>query len=228
MGKQEILASLAFDLGPLHIGTTVLTTWLIMLLLAVTAWLATRRLRVDDPAPVQVAIEGAVTVIDDAIDAVMPGRSQLLLPFVGSLWIFVVIANLAGLIPGFSSPTGDLSLTTALAIMVFLSVHWFGIRSDGLAGYLRHYFRPNPLLFPFHILGEISRTVALAVRLFGNMMSLEMAALLVLLVAGLFAPVPLLMLHIVEALVQAYIFGMLALIYIAGGIQSQQIKKKEE
>lgn len=227
MGKQELLAAFAFHLGPLQIGTTVLTTWLITLLLSAGCWLSTRRLQVNNPPIFQVALEGAVAAIDGAIDAVMPGRSQQLLPFIGTLWIFIVTANLIGLVPGLRSPTGELSVTAALALLVFLSVHWFGIRSDGLAGYLRHYLRPNPILLPFHLLGEVSRTIALAVRLFGNMMSLEMAALLVLLVAGLFAPVPLMMLHIVEALVQAYIFGMLALIYIAGGIQSQQVRKKE-
>jgi F-type H+-transporting ATPase subunit a len=137
------------------------------------------------------------------------------------LWLFIAMANLTGLIPGLHGPTGDLSTTAALAILVFFSVHWYGIRSAGPGRYLRHYVAPSPILLPFHLLGELSRTLALAVRLFGNIMSLEMAALLVLLVAGLLVPVPLLMLHVVEALVQAYIFGMLALIYIAGGMQSQ-------
>jgi F-type H+-transporting ATPase subunit a len=173
-------------------------------------------------------LEGIVAAMDNAVRNVLPESSGQILPFIGTLWIFLVVANLAGLVPGLSSPTGDLSSTAALAVLVFLSVHWFGIRSDGLKPYLRHYLSPNPILLPFHLLGEITRTVALAVRLFGNMMSLELAALLVLLVAGLLAPVPLLMLHIVEALVQAYIFGMLALIYIAGGIQSQQLKNKKE
>ena len=159
--------------------------------------------------------------IESAIATVLPERSPLLLPFVGTLWLFVAVANLIGLIPGLHAPTGDLSTTAALAIVVFLSVHWYGIRSAGLRAYLRHYLSPSPVLLPFHLLGEFSRTLALAVRLFGNIMSLEMAALLVLLVAGLLVPVPVLMLHVIEALVQAYIFGMLALIYIAGGMQSQ-------
>jgi F-type H+-transporting ATPase subunit a len=138
----------------------------------------------------------------------------------------VVIANLMGIVPGLHSPTADLSTTAALAVLVFLSVHWYGIRIHGFRSYLRHYIEPNPILLPFHIVSEISRTVALAVRLFGNIFSLEMAALLVLLVAGFLVPVPVLLLHIVEALVQAYIFGMLALIYIAGGIQSLELRKK--
>jgi len=137
-------------------------------------------------------------------------------------------ANLASLIPGVRSPTGDLSLTAGLAILVFLAVHWYGIRSHGLKSYLRHYLQPNPMLLPFHIISELSRTVALAVRLFGNIFSLQMAALLVLLVAGFLAPVPVLMLHIIEAVVQAYIFGMLSLVYVAGAIQSQQLKHSQE
>ena len=109
-----------------------------------------------------------------------------------------------------------------------LSVHWYGIRTQGLKRYLQHYLTPSPILLPFHIISEITRTIALAVRLFGNMMSLGMVALLLLMVGGFLVPVPILMLHIVEALVQAYIFGMLALIYIAGAIQSQQLREEEK
>ena len=98
----------------------------------------------------------------------------------------------------------------------------------GLKAYLRHYLAPTPILLPFHLISEVTRTIALAVRLFGNMMSLELAALLILMVAGFLAPVPILMLHIIEALVQAYIFGTLALIYVAGGLQSQQLHHKQQ
>ncbi len=209
------------------IGETVLTTWALMLLVFLVSWISTRRLATE-PRPWQVALEGIVGAIQNAIDAVLPEHSAEILPFVGSLWIFVVIANLAGIIPGVQSPTADLSTTAALAVLVFLSVHWYGIRIHGLKVYLRHYLEPNPILLPFHLVSEISRTVALAVRLFGNIFSLEMAALLILLVAGFLVPVPVLLLHIVEALVQAYIFGMLALIYIAGGIQSLESKKAGE
>ena len=151
-----------------------------------------------------------------------------MLPFIGGLWVFLVTANLIGVVPGFSSPTADLSVTLALALLVFLSTHWYGLRSQGLRRYLQHYLTPSPILLPFHLISEITRTLALAVRLFGNMMSLEMAALLILLVAGFLVPVPILALHIIEALVQAYIFGMLALIYVAGGIQSQQVKQQQQ
>jgi F-type H+-transporting ATPase subunit a len=173
------------------------------------------------PGPLQTVAEGIVLAIEETIEASAPAHVQRLLPFIGSLWIFLGFANLLGLIPGLNSPTRDLSATSALALIVFGSTHWFGIREQGLRNYLRHYLSPTPLLLPFHLLSEITRTVALAIRLFGNIMSLEMGALLVLLVAGFLVPVPLLLLHVIEGLVQAYIFGMLALIYVAGALQQQ-------
>ncbi len=207
-----------FHLGPFGISESVLLTWAIMLFLAFFCHFATR----DSLSLPAVALEGIVDAMVDAIEDVAPDKGEELLPFIGSLWIFIVISNLIGIVPGLSSPTADLSVTSALAVLVFLSVHWYGIRSEGFGNYLKHYTRPSPILLPFHLISEISRTVALAVRLFGNIMSLEMAALLVLLVGGLLVPIPLLMLHIVEALVQAYIFGMLALIYVSGAMESQQ------
>ncbi len=228
MGAGELSVNTVFQLGPLSVTTTVVTTWAIMAASALFAWLTTRRLRID-PGPLQSGIEGIVSVLEEAIRAVAPEQARQIMPFIASLWLFLIVSNLSGLIPGVHAPTGDLSATAALAMLVFLSVHWFGIRSQGLKAYLRHYLTPSPILLPFHIISEITRTIALAVRLFGNIMSLEMAAALILLVAGFLAPIPILMLHIIEALVQAYIFGMLALIYVAGGMQSQQLKqlKKE-
>ena len=227
MDGNQLLIEPVMELGPLVITNTVIMTWLIMGVICLVAWLVSRRLNIE-PGPVQTAVEGMVSAIDEAVAAVEPQHGRYIMPFIGSLWIFLVIANLSGLIPGAHSPTRDLSATAALAFLVFLSTHWYGIRIQGLKHYLRHYLLPTPILLPFHLISEITRTVALAVRLFGNMMSLEMAALLILLVAGFLAPVPILMLHIVEALVQAYIFGMLALIYVAGGIQSQQLRQSKQ
>ncbi|MCW5659983.1 MAG: F0F1 ATP synthase subunit A [Burkholderiaceae bacterium] len=227
MGKPELLEWLAFQIGPLRIGPTVLTTWLLMALMVAPAFAVTRRLSVTAPSRAQAALEGIVLALQGAINDAAPGQSARLLPFIGTLWLFIGAANLLGLVPGLRAPTGELSVTVALALMVFAAVHWFAIRTDGLRAHLRHYLEPNPVLLPFHLLGEITRTLAMAVRLFGNLLSLEMAALLVLLVAGFLAPVPLLALHIVEALVQAYIFGTLALVYIAGALQSHEMQKKE-
>lgn len=220
-------AGTVFQIGAIHVTHSIVVTWGIMLALAVFSWVVTRRLG-REPGPMQAAVEGAVGAIDETIRSVLPGHAERVFPFMATLWIFILLANLIGLIPGIHAPTGDLSVTAALAVLVFVSVHWFGIGIDGITPYLRHYLAPSPLLLPFHIISEISRTLTLAVRLFGNMMSLEMAALLVLLVAGFLVPVPLLMLHIVEALIQAYIFGMLALIYLAGAIQTRALHSPSE
>jgi F-type H+-transporting ATPase subunit a len=224
MGSTVDLAPL-FRIGPVLITAPVVTTWVLMALVVAGAWLATRRLSIEAPGPIQTALEGTMLAIDAAVRDAVPTQPERIMPFIATLWLFIGVANLAGIVPGVESPTATLSTTAGLALLVFLSVHWFGIRTEGLRSYLRHYLSPSPILLPFHIISEITRTLALAIRLFGNMMSLHMAALLVLLVAGFLVPVPLLMLHIVEAIVQAYIFGMLALVYIASGIQSQQLNR---
>jgi F-type H+-transporting ATPase subunit a len=216
----------SFALGPLTIQSSVVTTWCVMLLLLGLAWLSTRNLKMF-PGTLQTVVESIMAAIEEAVLSVAPEHGRLILPFIATLWLFLIVANLVGLIPGLHSPTRDLSVTSALAVLVFFSVPWYGIKTQGFKKYLRHYLTPSPLLLPFHIISEFTRTLALAIRLFGNMMSLEMAALLILLVAGFLAPIPILMLHIIEALVQAYIFGMLALIYLAGAIQSQRHDSKE-
>ncbi len=216
-----------FSIGPLDFSVSLLTSVGLTLVIGALSFLLTRHMQ-RTPGRMQVVLEGSVAALEGAIEQVAGKHTERIMPFVAGLWVFLVCANLLGLIPGLDSPTRDLSVTAALAILVFFSVHWFGIRSQGLKRYLRHYLSPSPILLPFHLISEVTRTVALAVRLFGNMMSLEMAALLILLVAGFLVPVPILMLHVVEALVQAYIFGMLALIYIAGGIQSQEEASSRE
>lgn len=227
MITTSVFEGVMFEIAGLKISGSIVLTWGIIVILAVVSAVLTRKLE-SQPGLLQTALEGAVTAMENAIEDVLPGRVELVFPFVATLWTFILVANLLGLIPGLSSPTSDLSVTAALAILVFLSVHWFGLKAEGWKQYLKHYLAPNPIMLPFHLISEVSRTVALAVRLFGNVMSLEIAAVLVLMVAGLLVPVPLLMLHIVEALIQAYLFGMLALIYIAGGIQSQEIRIQKE
>ena len=217
---------IAIHVGPLVIGLSLLTTWGIMLVISLVAWLTTRHLELL-PDSIQTLVEGIMLSIDEAILAIVPEHGRQILPFIATLWLFLIVANLVSLIPGLHSPTRDLSVTSALAVLVFFSVHWFGIKTQGLKNYLRHYLAPSPILLPFHIISEFTRTLALAIRLFGNIMSLEMTAMLVLLVAGFLAPIPILMLHIIEALVQAYIFGMLALIYLASAMQSQSPNSQE-
>lgn len=217
MSNAETAAAVVLQWGPVAISSTVLTTWGVMALFAATGlWSMLRPM-----GRLHTALEAMVVSIEAAIAEVLPADCvRSVLPFIASLWLFVLVANLVGLIPELHSPTRDLSATAALAVLVFAATHWFGIRRHGLRQHLQHYVEPSFILLPFHIISEITRTLALAIRLFGNIMSLEMAALLVLLIAGFLVPVPLLMLHVIEAVVQAYIFGMLALIYIAGVLES--------
>ena len=227
MEQEGIFDVLAFKIGSISLSASLLTSAFLSFLLILISWLASKRLR-SDPGPWQTIAESLYLAAYEAVSSLVSKQVDQILAFVSGLWLFVFMANMIGLVPGFSSPTADVSVTMALAVLVYFSVHWFGIRSDGLMPYLKHYLKPNPLLLPLHLISELSRTLALAIRLFGNVMSLEMAAYLILLVAGLLVPIPLLMLHIIEAMIQAYLFGMLALIYIAGGIQSHETRKQEE
>lgn len=227
MGEDSLFIRPIFELGPVQFTSTVLTTWLVMAIIVCIVWLVTRSLQMS-PNRLQSMVEAIVSIIEDSIRDVAPQHVQQIMPFIGTLWVFLVFANLIGLIPGLHSPTRDLSATAAMALLVFLSVHWYGIRLQGLKNYLLHYLKPSPILLPFNLISEVTRTIALAVRLFGNMMSMEMIAMLMLLVAGFLVPVPILMLHIIEALVQAYIFGMLALIYVASSLQSQQLRQQKQ
>ncbi|HFD2285072.1 MULTISPECIES: F0F1 ATP synthase subunit A [Legionella] len=215
-------------MGGLPITQSVLTTWFIMISLFIMAWSTTYKCSLLQPSTYQLLWEGVLSTMYDAIKEVLPNHVELIFPFVATLWIFILVSNLIGVIPGFYSPTADLSVTASLAIITFLSVHWFGIRAEGWREYLKHYIKPTPFLLPFHLISEISRTLALAVRLFGNIMSLQLTALIVLMIAGFLVPIPILILHIIEAIIQAYIFGMLALIYIAGGIQAHELKSQGE
>lgn len=220
MDKVSIDVETIFSLGPLNFSISLLTCIGLTVFLGGLFAVLTHNLQ-RLPDSMQVVLEGVVMALENAVKDVAGKYTERIMPLIASLWLFLVVANLLGLIPGFHTPTRDLSVTSALAILVFLSVHWFGITSQGVGSYFHHYLKPSPLLLPFHIVSEITRTLALAVRLFGNMMSLELTALVVLMLAGFLVPVPVLLLHVIEALVQAYIFGMLALIYIAGGLQFQ-------
>lgn len=220
---NELVAQSLFRLGPVSITTSVVITWGLMLVLVIALRLLTRGLQNEHPRAYQIILEGAITAAKDTIQAILPEQVDLVFPFIMTLWTFILMANLIGVIPGLSSPTSDLSVTAGLAILVFLSVHWFGIKAEGYKNYFKHYLQPNFFMLPFHLLSELSRTLALAVRLFGNVMSLQITAFFILLIAGFLVPIPILALHIIEAVLQAYIFGMLALIYIASGIQAKHI-----
>ncbi len=147
------------------------------------------------------------------------------LPFIGTLFIFIGTASVLSVIPGFEPPTGSLSTTAALAICVFIAVPLFGVLEEGVAGYLEHYIQPSVFMLPFHLMGEISRTLALAVRLFGNVMSETKLIVILIAVSPFFFPVLMHALGLVIGLIQAYIFAVLALVYIASAARAHEVRK---
>ncbi|MEO5375708.1 MAG: F0F1 ATP synthase subunit A [Alphaproteobacteria bacterium] len=206
-----------FSLGPVPVTATVVTTWGLMALLTVGAWLATRRLAVR-PGRGQVVLELLVTGIADQIEAAIHRDPHPYLPLIGTLFLFIATANLSGEIPGVEAPTGRLETTAALAGVVFLSTHVMGVRALGLGAYLRRYLRPTVVMLPFNLLSEFTRTLALAVRLFGNVMSHGFIVAVVLGLAGLLVPIPIMALGLLIGLVQAYIFAVLATVFVGAAV----------
>jgi F-type H+-transporting ATPase subunit a len=210
-----------FRLGPVGITTPVVTTWGIMAAMAVAAWLGTRRLAVR-AGPVQAVLEILVETIAAQLRDVMRRDPGPWLPLIGTLFLYLAAANLCGVLPAVAPPTSRLETPAALAVVVFCAVHVAGVRSRGVGGYLKSYLQPNPLLLPLNILEEITRTFSLAIRLFGNMMSHELVVAIVLLLAGLLVPVPFLLLAVMIGLIQAYIFTVLAAVFIAAAADTSE------
>jgi F-type H+-transporting ATPase subunit a len=204
--------------GIVVINATLVFTWVAMGALVVGSWLATRRLRVAPPLNRrQMFLEALVSFTDAQISEVMNQKATRYLPFLGTLFMFIATMNLLSIIPGYRSPTGSLSTTAALATVVFFAVPYFGIRSQGAGGYFQQYLRPSIFMLPFNIIGELSRTLALAVRLFGNIMSGEMIVAILLLIVPLFFPIIMQALGLLVGVIQAYIFAVLAAVFIASG-----------
>ena len=201
--------------GAFELNATIVFTWLVMFVVVVTSWLATRRLSdTEDISTFQNLLEVLVTGLADQIRDVSRQAPGRYLPFVGTLFIFIAVSNLMSVIPGYSAPTASLSTTTALALCVFVAVPLYGIASSGIVGYLRQYLRPTPLMLPFTVISEVSRTIALAIRLYGNAMSSAMIAGILISITPFIFPVVMDLFGLLTGLIQAYIFAVLAMVYI--------------
>ena len=217
MASSPLASTILFHLGPVGITRPVVTTWAIMAVLTLISWLVTGRLRLH-PDRRQIVLELLVTAIMAQIDEVIRKSPRPFLPLLGTLFIFLVAANLVGVLPGVEAPTGKLETPAALALIVFVAVHYFGVRARGPFGYLASFAKPKVIMLPLNIVSEIMRTFSLMVRLFGNVMSGEFVIALVVALAGLFVPVPLMALEILVGLVQAYIFTILATVFIGAAV----------
>ncbi|RXJ49623.1 F0F1 ATP synthase subunit A [Gelidibacter gilvus] len=212
-----------WEYGFININLTIVTTWALMLLLGLGAWLITRNLKSEiKTSRWQNVLEMLVIMIRDQIKEVGLKKPEKYIGFIGTLFLFIAVSNLLTIVPWYEAPTGSLSTTAALAISVFIAVPVFGIAGGGLKGYLRSYLQPNFIMLPFNIISEISRTLALAVRLFGNIMSGGLIATVLISIVPFFFPMIMSALGLLTGMIQAYIFAILATVYIAAATQEEK------
>jgi len=215
--------------GFLTLNATIVFTWLLMLALVIGSTLVTRKLSTGlQRSGWQNLLEIVVTAIEKQIQDVGLTPPQKYIGFLGTLFLFVGAASLCTVIPGYETPTGSLSTTAALALCVFVAVPFFGIEEQGVGDYLKSYTKPTFIMLPFNIIGEVSRTLALAVRLFGNMMSGAMIVGILLTITPFIFPIFMTALGLLTGMVQAYIFSILAAVYIAAATRVRKPKPQAE
>jgi F-type H+-transporting ATPase subunit a len=223
-------STIVFEAWGFAINATIVNTWIIMALLTVVSMLITRKLRPDvPPNRWRTMLEVIVQGIQSQIEEISRRPSRNLLHFVGTLFLFIATSNLMLVVPGFDPPTASLSTTAALALSVLIAVPLFGVTSRGVGGYLRTYLQPSVIMLPFNIISEFSRGISLAIRLYGNIMSGAVIAAILLSVAPFFFPVVMDVLGLLTGLIQAYIFAILATVYISSASvdPSTSITEKE-
>jgi len=215
--------------GIFKLNGTILFTWGLMLVLAVGSKIITRKLSTGlTHSRWQNLVEIVVTSIEKQIEEVGLSQPQKYLGFLGTLFLFLATASIFTVIPGYEPPTGSLSTTAALALSVFVAVPFFGIEEQGISNYLKSYMKPTIVMLPFNIISELSRTLALAVRLFGNMMSGAMIVAILLTVMPFIFPIVMTLLGLLTGMVQAYIFSILAAVYIAAATRVSKPKPEPE
>ena len=217
MEVSPLSTAVIFRLGPVPITSEVITTWAIMFALGLLSYLGTRRLSLEG-SRWQTILEAVITLSNKQIRDVVQRDPERYLPLLGTLFLFILAANLLALFPGVEPPTAKIETPAALALIVFFAVHFYGIRAQGLWQYLKGYTKPNPLLLPLNVLSELTRTLSLMIRLFGNIMSHELVVGIVVVLAGLFVPIPFMALTILVSLIQAYIFTILATVFIGAAV----------
>lgn len=211
--------------GWFKLNGTIVFTWGIMLLLAVGAKLITRNLTTEhERSRWQNLLEIVVTAMQQQIKDVGLRQPERFIGFLGTLFLFVATAALCTVVPGYEPPTGSLSTTAALAVCVLIAVPMYGIADQGVGGYLKSYLEPTFIMLPFNLISEVSRTLALAVRLFGNMMSGAMILAILLTITPFLFPILMILLGLLTGMVQAYIFSILAAVYIAAAMSTHETK----
>lgn len=217
-----------WEYGWFKLNATIVFTWAIILVMAIGSKLITRKLSTDHQrSRWQNLLEIVICGIQQQIADIGLKQPRQYIGFLGTLFLFVAVSALCTVIPGYEPPTGSLSTTLALAICVFVAVPMFGIEAQGIGGYLRTYIEPTVIMLPFNLISEASRTLALAVRLFGNMMSGAMIMAILLTITPLLFPIVMTLLGLLTGMVQAYIFSILAAVYIAAATRVRETKPKK-
>ncbi len=207
---------------------TVITAWIIIVILAILSFVISRRLSILNPSKMQVFAEKIVIAIKETLEGSSSIPAWTLVPFIGTIWIYVGFMNLISLIPYFHNPTRDLSTTAALSVIAFFSIHYYGIKFNGFKGYIKRYIEPSVFLLPFNLFADISRIFAMAIRLFGNMLSWEMIIAILIALVGFLVPVPMILLSIVGDVLHAFLFGLLTYIFIISGIRVEKLESTKE
>lgn len=211
------------------LNATILYTWLIMVILVVGSWWVTRNLSVSHRlSNWQNMLEAIVEVINQQIREASRQDPKPYLPFVGTLFLFIALANMLTIFPVYESPAGSLSTTTALALCVFIAVPIYSIWMRGILGYLKHFIEPTPIMLPFQIISEVSRTISLAIRLFGNIMSTSLLVAILITIAPIIFPALMRLFGVLIGIIQAYVFAILTMVYIASGTRAQRVQQSDQ
>ncbi|MFP4006448.1 MAG: F0F1 ATP synthase subunit A [Spirulinaceae cyanobacterium] len=206
------------------LNATLVYTWLVMAILVIGSWLVTRNPKIDpqEISPWQNRLEIIIEQINEEINNSIGLDAIQFLPFLGTILLFFALCNILTIFPYYESPAGSLSTTAAVAICVFVAVPYFGIKNSGLRNYLKTYIEPSPAVLPFNLLSEFTRTLSLAVRMFGNVMSTSLLVAIIVSLIPWFLPIVMRAFGLLIGVIQAYVFAVLALVYIASGIRVQQ------
>ena len=222
MELEGVFPYAVFEIGGVAVRDSVVVTWALMALLIGASWLSTRHLS-DRPGLLQNAMEAVVEAVEKMVSELTSYAPRHFLPLVCGLALFLAGANVVALVPGVGAPTRDLNTPVALAAIVFVSVHVYGWRLAGPSRYLKTYVQPSWILLPFNVISEVTRTIALALRLFGNMLSGELVVAVLVLLSGLLVPIPMQLFGLLIGFIQAYVFALLAMVYIASALGTPQL-----
>jgi len=216
-----------FAIGPVPISETVVVTWGVVAALALGSWLSTRSLTLA-PSRTQAVLELIVEAVADQIQGTIRVAPWPYVPMIGTLFLFILAANWSSMIPGVEPPTAHIETDAALGLIVFMAIIYFGIKARGLRGYLKTFAEPSIVMIPINVVETFTRTFSMIVRLFGNIMSAVFVIGIILSLAGLLVPIPLMALHLLVGAIQAYIFAVLAIVFIGSGVSEGSRRKPKE